>query len=146
MRASAALGGSGLLAAYLAGLAVGDAHIPHAGVVRGFLQGGAWVAQIGLFVLLGLLVTPSRLPDEGLAPARRRARAGAGGTAARRGRVHAAVPRGRCASRRFLAWAGLRGGVPIVFATIPIAAGLASGVRVFDVVFYVVVVSVARRA
>jgi potassium/hydrogen antiporter len=45
----------------------------------------------------------------------------------------------------FLAWAGLRGGVPIVFATIPIAAGLASGVRVFDVVFYVVVVSVAAQ-
>ena len=45
----------------------------------------------------------------------------------------------------FIAWAGLRGGVPIVFATIPIAAGLASGVRVFDVVFYVVIVSVAAQ-
>ena len=64
----ARLGGSGLLTAYLIGLAVGDTRIPHAGVVRGFLQGGAWLAQIGLFVLLGLLVTPSRLPHEGLAP------------------------------------------------------------------------------
>lgn len=45
----------------------------------------------------------------------------------------------------FLAWAGLRGEVPIVFATIPIAAGIATGVKVFDVVFYVVIVSVAAR-
>ena len=45
----------------------------------------------------------------------------------------------------FLAWAGLRGGVPIVFATIPIAAGIATGVKVFDVVFYVVIVSVAAQ-
>ena len=139
-----ALGGSGLLAAYLIGLAVGDARIPHAGVVRGFLQGGAWLAQIGLFVLLGLLVTPSRLPDEGLAPLVVAHRARAGRAAARGDRLHRAVPdAGR--EQAFLAWAGLRGGVPIVFATIPIAAGIASGVRVFDVVFYVVIVSVAAQ-
>jgi potassium/hydrogen antiporter len=139
-----ALGGSGLLAAYLIGLAVGDARIPHAGVVRGFLQGGAWLAQIGLFVLLGLLVTPSRLPDEGLAPfvvaislvLVARPLAVIACTAPFR------VPR---REQAFLAWAGLRGGVPIVFATIPIAAGIASGVRVFDVVFYVVIVSVAAQ-
>src|SRR3954454_12514978 len=66
--ASAALGGSGLLAAYLAGLVVGSAHVPRGPVIRGFLQGTAWVAQIGLFVLLGLLVTPSRLFENGIAP------------------------------------------------------------------------------
>ncbi len=59
------LHGSGLLAVYLAGLIIGDARIPHAGVVRGFLQGGAWLAQLTLFVLLGLLVTPSHLVREG---------------------------------------------------------------------------------
>ena len=42
--------------------------IPHGAVVRGFLQGAAWLAQLGLFVLLGLLVTPSRMLDEGPAP------------------------------------------------------------------------------
>ena len=62
------LDGSGLLAAYLIGLVIGDARIPHAAVVRGFLQGAAWLAQLGLFVLLGLLVTPSRVLDEGLGP------------------------------------------------------------------------------
>ena len=62
------LDGSGLLAAYLIGLVIGDARIPHAAVVRGFLQGAAWLAQLGLFVLLGLLVTPSRVLDEGFGP------------------------------------------------------------------------------
>jgi cell volume regulation protein A len=139
-----ALGGSGLLTAYLIGLAVGDTRIPHAGVVRGFLQGGAWLAQIGLFVLLGLLVTPSRLPDEGLAPL---VVAIALVLVARPLAVVVCTTPFRIPWREqaFLAWAGLRGGVPIVFATIPIAAGLASGVRVFDVVFYVVVVSVAAQ-
>ena len=138
------LGGSGLLAAYLTGLAVGDARIPHAGVVRGFMQGGAWIAQIGLFVLLGLLVTPSRLPDEGLAPL---VVALALVLVARPLAVVACTSPFRVPLREqgFLAWAGLRGGVPIVFATIPIAAGIASGVRVFDVVFYVVIVSVAAQ-
>ena len=60
-----AINGSGLLAAYLIGLVIGDARIPHVAVVRGFLQGSAWLAQLGLFVLLGLLVTPSRMFDEG---------------------------------------------------------------------------------
>ena len=139
-----ALGGSGLLTAYLIGLAVGDARIPHAGVVRGFLQGGAWLAQIGLFVLLGLLVTPSRLPDEGLAPL---VVALTLVLVARPLAVLACTAPFRVPWREqtFLAWAGLRGGVPIVFATIPIAAGIAGGVRVFDVVFYVVIVSVATQ-
>jgi cell volume regulation protein A len=140
----ASLGGSGLLAAYLTGLFVGEAQIPHAGVVRGFLQGGAWLAQIGLFVLLGLLVDPSHLPHEGLAPL---VVAISLVLVARPLAVIACTAPFRMPVREqtFLAWAGLRGGVPIVFATIPIAAGLASGVRVFDVVFYVVIVSVAAQ-
>ncbi len=140
----ASLGGSGLLTAYLTGLFVGEARIPHAGVVRGFLQGGAWLAQIGLFVLLGLLVTPSRLPHEGLTPL---VVAVTLVLVARPLAVIACTAPFRMPAREqaFLAWAGLRGGVPIVFATIPIAAGIASGVRVFDVVFYVVIVSVAAQ-
>ena len=142
--ASRALDGSGLLAAYLIGLVIGDARIPHAAVVRGFLQGSAWLAQLGLFVLLGLLVTPSRMLDEGLAP------------------IFVAValvlvarplavllcttPFGLSVREQaFLAWAGLRGGVPIVLATFPIAAGVPGALRVFDAVFFVVVISVAAQ-
>ncbi len=138
------LGGSGLLAAYLAGLVIGDARIPHSAVIRGFLQGGAWLAQLGLFVLLGLLVTPHDLAHEGLAP-----------LTVALALVLVARPLAvllctaafgvRLRDQAFLAWAGLRGGVPIVFATFPIAAGLSGGERIFDVVFYVVVVSVVLQ-
>jgi potassium/hydrogen antiporter len=139
-----ALDGSGLLAAYLIGLVIGDARIPHAAVVRGFLQGSAWLAQLGLFVLLGLLVTPSRMLDEGLAPilvavvlvlvARPLAV------------LLCTTPFGLSLREQgFLAWAGLRGGVPIVLATFPIAAGVPGALRVFDAVFFVVVLSVAAQ-
>ena len=104
------LDGSGLLAAYLIGLVIGDARIPHAAVVRGFLQGAAWLAQLGLFVLLGLLVTPSRVLDEGLGPIlvadRARARRAPAGGARVRDAVRAVAARaglpglGRPARRR----------------------------------------------
>ena len=52
---------SGFLAAYLTGLVLGNAQLPHRHATVGFVEGLAWLAQIGLFVLLGLLVSPSRL-------------------------------------------------------------------------------------
>jgi cell volume regulation protein A len=111
-------------------------------VVRGFLQGTAWLAQLGLFVLLGLLVTPSHLLDEGLSPL---VVAVALVVLARPLAVAACTtPFGLGAREQgFLAWAGLRGGVPIVLATFPIAAGVPGSSRIFNVVFYVVVVSVS---
>ena len=139
-----ALNGSGLLAAYLIGLIIGDARIPHAAVVRGFLQGSAWLAQLGLFVLLGLLVDPSRMLDEGFAPI---LVAVALVLIARPLAVLlCATPFGLSLREQgFLAWAGLRGGVPIVLATFPIAAGVPGALRVFDAVFFVVVISVAAQ-
>ena len=138
------LDGSGLLAAYLIGLVIGDARIPHAAVVRGFLQGAAWLAQLGLFVLLGLLVTPSRVLDEGLGPI---LVAIALVLVARPLAVLVCTtPFGLSLREQgFLAWAGLRGGVPIVLATFPVAAGVPGAARVFDAVFFVVVLSVAAQ-
>jgi potassium/hydrogen antiporter len=140
----ALLDGSGLLAAYLIGLVIGDARIPHAAVVRGFLQGAAWLAQLGLFVLLGLLVTPSRVLDEGFGPI---LVAIALVLAARPlAVVVCTTPFGtQLREQGFLAWAGLRGGVPIVLATFPVAAGVPGASRVFDAVFFVVVLSVAAQ-
>jgi cell volume regulation protein A len=136
-----AAGGSGLLAAYLIGLILAGGGIPSAGVVQGFLQGIAWLAQIGLFVLLGLLVTPSRLLDDSLEAiaialtlvlvARPLAVA-----------VSTAPFPMRWRERVFLSWAGLRGAIPIVFATFAVAGGVTGADRMFDVTFYVVVVSV----
>ena len=135
------LGGSGLLAVYLLGLILGAAHLPHAAVTEGFHAGLAWLAQIALFVLLGLLVTPTRLGEDGLRPF---VIALVLVVVARPLAVLASLVRAGFPLREqaFLAWAGLRGGVPIVFATFPIVEGVDVGRRLFDVVFYVVVVSV----
>ena len=139
-----ALDGSGLLAAYLIGLVIGDARIPHAAVVRGFMQGSAWLAQLGLFVVLGLLVTPSRMLDEGPAPI---VVAIVLVLVARPLAVFVCTTLFGLTLREqtFLAWAGLRGGVPIVLATFPVAAGVPGALRVFDAVFFVVVISVATQ-
>jgi NhaP-type Na+/H+ or K+/H+ antiporter len=104
-----------------------------------------WLAQIGLFVLLGLLVTPSRLPAVVL-PA----------LAVTAVLVLLARPLSVLSSlvwfrvpwrdQLFLSWAGLRGAVPIVLATIPVVEGAPGAVRIFDVVFVVVVVSVLLQA
>jgi potassium/hydrogen antiporter len=133
------VGGSGFLAVYLAGLWLGNAALPHRGVTLGFAEGMAWLAQIGLFVLLGLLASPSRLPDA-LLPAL----VVGGGLllVARPLSVVLCLTPFRVPWREqaFTSWAGLRGAVPIVLATIPLSAGLPGAPRIFDVVFLLVVV------
>ena len=92
--------------------------------MRGFLQGAAWLAQLGLFVLLGLLVTPSRVLDEGFGPI---LVAIALVLVARPLAVLVcATPFGvSLREQGFLAWAGLRGGVPIVLGDLPRRGGRA---------------------
>ncbi|GAB2749795.1 potassium/proton antiporter [Nocardioides pakistanensis] len=132
-------GGSGFLAVYIAGLWLGNAALPHRGVTLGFAEGMAWLSQIGLFVLLGLLASPSRLPDA-LLPAL----AVGGGlllVARPLSVVVCSVPfRVPWREQAFMSWAGLRGAVPIVLATIPLSAGLPGATKIFDVVFLLVVV------
>ncbi len=116
--------GSGFLAVYLASMILGNARLPHWPATRGFAEGLGWIAQIGMFVVLGLLVTPHELGDDivpalviglvltmvarplsvvaSLAPFR--------------------VPR---PERILMSWAGLRGAVPIILATIPMVSGVA---------------------
>lgn len=148
--AGAVLHASGFLAVYVAGVVLGNARLPHRGAIVGFADGLAWLSQIGLFVLLGLLASPRRLGDAvlpavvvGLAlvflarplsvivsalPFR----------AVRRWRVNAAGLGWR--DQAFLSWAGLRGAVPIVLATIPLSAVMPGAVDLFDAVFVLVVV------
>lgn len=132
-------GASPFLAIYVAGLSLGNARLPHQGATTGFVESLAWLAQISLFVLLGLLASPARLPD-------------ALPTALVVGAVLTFIARPLsvlvCATpfripwreQAFISWAGLRGAVPIVLATIPAAVGLPGAERVFDVVFLLVVV------
>jgi potassium/hydrogen antiporter len=136
---AALLGGSGFLAVYLAGLVLGNTALPHRPATVGFAEGIAWLAQIGLFVMLGLLATPSRLIDAVL-PAL------VIGTVlllvARPLSVALCLTPFRVPWRRqlFVSWAGLRGAVPIVLATIPLTSGLPGAERLFDVVFVLVVI------
>jgi potassium/hydrogen antiporter len=130
---------SGFLAAYLTGLVLGNVRLPHRRATLGFVEGLAWLAQIGLFVLLGLLVSPARLPDA-LLPA-----LGIGVALlllARPLSVLASAVWFRVPLREqvFVSWAGLRGAVPIVLATIPLTAGVAGARTLFDVTFVLVVV------
>ncbi len=136
---AAVLHTSGLAAVYVAALVLGNAELPHRAATRSFAEGVGWLAQIGLFVMLGLLATPSRLPwthvVTGLA-------AGALLTLVARPlsvAVCAVWVRMPWREQVFLGWSGLRGAVPIVFATIPLAAGTAGSAELFDVVFVLVV-------
>jgi len=130
---------SGFLAVYVAGLVLGNSRLPHRRATLGFAEGLAWLSQIGLFVLLGLLVSPSRLLNV-LVPAV------VIGLAlllvARPLSVLASMAAFRVPWREqaFLSWAGLRGAVPIVFATIPVTEGSPDALRLFDIVFVLVVV------
>jgi cell volume regulation protein A len=132
--------GSGLLAVYLTALALGSASIPARRTVVAFHEGLGWVAQIALFILLGLLIFPSDLPDvalQGLALSAVLiliARPIATFTAT-------ALAPLDSRERLMLGWAGLRGATPIWLATFPVVAGIGAGEELFAIVFFVVVTS-----
>ena len=134
------LHGSGFLAAYVAGLALGSARIPARRTVTVFHEGLAWVAQIGMFLALGLLVFPSELGEVAVE-----------GTALALVLVLLARPaatflstafdRFSAADRVVLGWAGLRGAVPVVLATFPVIDDVPHSLEFFNIVFFAVVIS-----
>ncbi|MFG2106800.1 potassium/proton antiporter [Micromonospora chersina] len=143
--AGSVLHASGFLAVYVAGVLLGNARLPHRQAILGFADGLAWLAQIGLFVLLGLLVSPGRLAAAVLP-------AVVTGLAllllARPLSVAvSALPfRFRLREQLFLSWAGLRGAVPIVLATIPLSLRVPGADRLFDAVFVLVVIFTLLQA
>jgi len=130
---------SGLLATYVCALVLGNSDLPHRGGVQSFAEGTGWLAQIGLFVLLGLYASPGRLLDA-LVPALIAGLVLV--VAARPLSVLAAATPFRVPWREqaFLSWAGLRGAVPIVLALIALTEGAPSAGMLVDVVFVLVVV------
>ena len=137
---AATLHGSGFLAAYLAGLALGSARIPARQTVTVFHQGLAWVAQIAMFLALGLLVFPSKLDDvwlEGTALALLLVFIARPLTAA----LATAFDRFTAGERIVLGWAGLRGAVPVVLATFPVIEQIEDSREFFNIVFFAVVLS-----
>jgi cell volume regulation protein A len=137
---------SGFLATYVAGVLVGNAGgLPHRRSVVGFAEGLAWTAQIGMFVMLGLLADPGRVASS--LPAA----LVAGVALVLLGRPAAAALsltpfRLPGAWVAFVAVAGLRGAVPIVFAAIPLGTGVPGAELVFDATLVLVVVLTLLQA
>jgi len=132
--------GSGFLAVYVAAIVLGDGKLPHRNSLLRVHDSIAWFAQIGMFLLLGLLVFPSRVltvAPQGLALALLLA------LVARPLVVFLLLLPFRFPRREaiFLSWTGLRGAVPIVLATFPVMAGLPGAREIFDVVFFVTVIN-----
>jgi potassium/hydrogen antiporter len=135
-----ALGGSGFLAAYVAGLYAGNRQMKAAPMLRRFQDGMTWLAQIIMFLVLGLLATPSQFPGIALQA-----------VALALFLIFIARPVAVWLSLLpfdfqrsegvFVAWVGLRGAVSILLAIVPLLGGLASGETIFNVAFIIVLVS-----
>ena len=133
------LHGSGFLAVYVTGMTLGSGVLPHAVGIRRVHDALGWLSQVLMFLLLGLLVFPSRLLQV----------ATVGLTLALFLAVVArpviamlclAPFRYRWRDSAYVGWVGLRGAVPIVLATIPVMADVPGAHVLFDIVFFIVVV------
>lgn len=139
--AAGVIGGNGFLASYVAGLIGGSRSYPAKETVSSFQDGMAWLAQVVMFLTLGLLLTPSNLGPVVLP-----------GLAITFVLMFVARPASvflclapfkafRWRAKLFISWAGLRGAVPIVLATFPMVAGVEGAFTIFNVVFFVVILS-----
>ena len=140
--------GNGYLAVYIAGLVVGNKKIVHKRTVVTFFDGVTWLVQIIMFIMLGLLVDLHQIIDNpkilllGIAVAAflmlvaRPLAVGVSLLPFRRFSLKA---------RAYIAWVGLRGAVPIIFATYPLVEGLDNADLVFNVVFIVTIISLALQ-
>lgn len=139
---TAFLNGSGLLAVYIAAIIIGNAEIAYRHSIFRFSEGFAWMMQILMFVILGLLVFPSELFKPGILIK---------GVLLSIILMVVARPVAVFIStikmdysqkeRIFLSWAGLKGAVPIILATFPLLAGIEDSHQIFNVVFFVVLTS-----
>jgi cell volume regulation protein A len=134
------LHGSGFLAVYLAGLVLGSADTPAKRTITTFHEGLGWVAQLSMFLALGLLVFPSQLGEVALKGTLLAAVLAfvARPIAAAVGTAFARYTR---RERLVLGWAGLRGAVPVVLATFPVIDRVPHSLEFFNIVFFAVVVS-----
>jgi potassium/hydrogen antiporter len=136
------IGGNGFLAVYVVGLVMGSRNFLHKIGLIQFHDGLAWLMQIAMFLALGLLVNPSQLvPVLGIGLLLSFFLMLLGRPAA----VFLSLlfARMRKRDRFFVSWAGLRGAVPIILATFPLIAGVPEAPLLFNIVFFVVLSSVA---
>jgi cell volume regulation protein A len=142
--AAATFGGSGFLSVYIAGIVAGSGRLPFQRGILLFHDGLAWLSQMAMFLLLGLLSFPSRLA----------AAAGSGvliaaalTLVARPAAVAFCLAPFRFTTREiaFISWGGLKGAVPIILAMYPLLSGVADAERLFDVVFFGVLLSAVTQ-
>ena len=139
--ATAIIGGNGFLAVYLAGIVIGNADFIHKRSIMRFHDGIAWLMQMIMFLVLGLLVFPSRLlPVAGVSLVIALVLV----LLARPAAIFVSLLFARLRFRQkvLISWVGLRGAVPIVLATFPFVAGLPQAELYFNVVFFIVLTSV----
>jgi cell volume regulation protein A len=138
------LGGSGFLAVYMVGLALGDVSFADRKSVVAFHRGLAMVAEIGMFFALGLLVYPSQFgPIAGEAVLLAIITAVIARPVAS---TLATIGQGFTKPERvLLAWAGLRGAVPVVLATFAVIDGVPRSVEMLNIVFFAVLLSAALQ-
>ena len=133
--------GNGFLAVYIAGIILGRQNFIHKNSLIRFYDGIAWLMQVVMFIVLGLLVRPHKLiPIAGV------------GLLVSAALIFLARPIGVFVSlaftkvklneKLFISWVGLRGAVPIVFATHPMLEGVATSDKIFHIVFFIVLTSV----
>ena len=126
------IGGNGYLAVYLAGLVIGNSKMPHHRSTTTFFDGIAWLAQLVMFLTLGLLVNPTELLAVAMI------------LIARPATVYLCLLPFRKISGRakaYVSWVGLRGAVPIIFATYPLIAGINNANLIFNIVFFITIMS-----
>ena len=133
--------GNGYLAVYIAGLVVGNARLTYRKEISTFMNGLTWLFQIVMFILLGLLVNPHELIDVAFVSI-------AIGIfmilVARPASVFACLLPFRGITnkaRLFASWVGLRGAVPIIFATYPVLANIEGSNQIFNIVFFITLLS-----
>ena len=144
--AGAALHVSGFAAVYVAAMLLGNGKLPHRNATRSFAEGIGWVAQIGLFVMLGMLSNPQLISLRALLFG-----LGAGAFVTFVARPLSVLAcsvwfRVPWREQAFISWAGLRGAVPIIMATVPLAASAPQAGELFDMVFAFVVVFTLLQA
>ena len=133
--------GNGYLAVYIAGMIIGNSRIANRKEVSTFFDGLTWLFQIVMFILLGLLVNPKEMLD-------------AAPVALLIGVFMILVGRPLSVlisllpfrnlnkrSRLYISWVGLRGAVPIIFATYPVVAGIDGSHQIFNIVFFITLLS-----
>lgn len=141
---TASLGGNGFLAVYLAGIVMGNGVFVHRRSLTRYHDGLAWLMQIAMFLVLGLQVFPSELPEIAF-----------GGLLVAVFLTFAARPLSvfltlqpfafNLREKLMVSWVGLRGAAPIVLATFPLLAGLEQSSTLFHIVFFVVLLSVLAQ-